>query len=139
MLRTLKCKSAISAVFSVLLLVIITFAAGIVLYNFVIGMIEDITESESVQPISLYIENVNINETCMTIHVGNRLNNEVSVKTAYINDEPREILNLPRNDASIPPNATGILFLKGPYVAGGLYNIKLVFNSGYSLISVARY
>jgi predicted PurR-regulated permease PerM len=139
MLRMAKGERAVSAVLSVMLLIIIVFVLGIVLFNFVIGLVGNITESDSTQPFSLLIENVNINDTCMTIHVGNRLNHEVSVQTAYINDEPREILNLLGNGASIPANSTGTLYVKGPYVAGGLYNIKLIFNSGNSVISVARY
>jgi hypothetical protein len=133
-------EKAVSAVLSILLLVIITFVLGIVLFNFVTGMIGNIAGSDSVQrPFSLLIENVNINNTCMTICVGNRLSCDVSVETAYINDEQREIFGFLGNGALIPCNSTGILYVKGPFVAGGLYNIKLVFNSGNSIISVARY
>jgi hypothetical protein len=132
-------ERAISAVLSVMLLVIILFILGIVLFNFVIGMFENLTERDSVQPFSLIIENVKINGTCMTIYVGNRLKHEVSVERVYINDEPRDIFNLLGNVISIPGNSTGVLYVKGSYVAGGLYNIKLVFNSGNSVVSVARY
>jgi len=119
-------------------MIIIIFVLGIVLFNFVIGMIENFTKTDSTQPFSLYIENVNVNETCMTIHIGNRLNHAVSIDKAYINDEKHEILNT-KGITSIPCNSTGILYVKGPYSPGGLYNIKLVFNSGQSLIYVARY
>jgi hypothetical protein len=122
-----------------LLLVTITFVLGVVLFNFVIGMIGNITDSDSMGPFSLLIENVSINDTCMTIHVGNRLNHEVTVKSAYINDERREFFNPTGNAASIPSNSTGILYVNGPFVGGGLYNIKLVFDSGNSVLSVARY
>jgi hypothetical protein len=121
-LRTINGERAVSAVLSVMLLIIIVFVLGIVLFNFV--------KSDSTQPFCLLIENVNINDTCMTIYVGNRLSHEVSVERAYINDEPREILNLLGSVVSIPGNSTGILYVKGPYVAGDLYNIKIVFNSG---------
>jgi hypothetical protein len=122
-----------------MLLVIITFVLGIVLFNFVIGMVGNIADSDSVEPFSLYIENVSINDTCMTIHVGNRLNHEVSVESAYINDERREFFSLLENADSIPSKSTGILYVKGPFVSGCLYNIKLVFNYEGSVISVARY
>ncbi len=102
-------------------------------------MIGNIASNDSVGPFSLLIENVNINGTCMTIHVGNRLNHEVTVKSAYINDERREFFSLPGNAASIPSNSIGILYVNGPFVGGGLYNIKLVFDSVSSVISVARY
>jgi flagellin-like protein len=138
MSKTNKHEKAISPVLSVLLMVIIVFALGIVLFNFITGLIENFTETDSPQPFSLYVGNVNINETCMTIHIGNRLNHEVCVEKAYINDELRQILN-PNGIAQIPCNSTGIIYIKGPYTAAGLYNIKLIFNSGQSLIYVARY
>jgi flagellin-like protein len=128
MLKPANGKRAISAVLSVLLLIMIVFILGIVLFNFVIGLVGNITQSESTQPFSLLIENVNINNTCMTIHVGNRLTHEVSVERVYINDEPRGIINLSENGVSILADSTG-----------GLYNIKIVFNSGNSIISVTRY
>jgi flagellin-like protein len=134
MLKPANGKRAISAVLSVLLLIMIVFILGIVLFNFVIGLVGNITQSESTQPFSLLIENVNINNTCMTIHVGNRLTHEVS-----INDEPRGIINLSENGVSILADSTGTLYIEGPYIAGGLYNIKIVFNSGNSIISVTRY
>ena len=116
------------------------FVLGIVLFNFVIGMVEDIAGGDSVsRPFSLVIENVNVNNTCMTIYVGNRLNHAVSVNAAYINDEKREIFGFLGNEALIPSNSTGILHVKGTFVAGGMYNIKLAFNSGNSIIYVVRY
>jgi flagellin-like protein len=139
MLKPANGKRAISAVLSVLLLIMIVFILGIVLFNFVIGLVGNITQSESTQPFSLLIENVNINNTCMTIHVGNRLTHEVSVERVYINDEPRGIINLSENGVSILADSTGTLYIEGPYIAGGLYNIKIVFNSGNSIISVTRY
>jgi hypothetical protein len=138
MSKTNKHEKALSAVLSVLLMVIIIFALGIVLLNFVTSMIENFTKTDSTQPFSLYIENININETCMTIHIANRLNHEVSVEKAYINDKKRQILN-PNGTTQIPCNSTGILYVVGPYASAGLYNIKLVFNSGQSLLYVARF
>lgn len=58
---------AISAIFATLLLIILTCLAGVVFYTFGIGMIEDITESESIQPFSLSIDTVSYNSTCMWI------------------------------------------------------------------------
>ena len=139
MIRGGNSRRAISAVFSVLLLVIITFIAGVFLYNFVIGMLSNFVDSGSAEPFSLNIESVNVNDTCMIVYVGNRSKQEVFIVKAYINDVPHEILNATDKGTLIPHSSTGILHLQGPYVAGCLYNIKLVCDSGYSLISVARY
>jgi hypothetical protein len=139
MMRWVNSRRAISAVFSVLLLVIITCIAGIFLYNFVIGMLTNVTDSGSVEPFSLHIDNVNINDTCMTVYVGNSLKQEMFVAKVYINDVPRDILNSVGGRVLIAPSSTGIVYVKGPYVGGCSYNIKVIFNSGGSLLSIVRY
>jgi len=139
MLRWFSGRRAISAVFSILLLVIITCIAGIFLYNFVIGTLTNATDSGSVDPFSLHIDNVNMNDTCMAIYVGNRLNHEISVAKVYINDMSRDILNSVEGRVLIAPSSTGIVYVKGPFVAGCSYNIKVIFNSGGSLLSIVRY
>jgi hypothetical protein len=139
MIRWDNSKRAVSAAFSVLLLVIITCIAGVFLYNFVIGTVTNVADSGSAEPFSLHIDNVNINQTCMTIYVGNGLKQEMSVAKVYINDVPRDILNSVGGKVLIAPSSTGVVYVKGPYVAGCSYNIKLIFDSGGSLFSIARY
>jgi hypothetical protein len=120
-------------------MVIITFVAGILLYNFVSGMVGNLTDSSSNQLFSLRIENVVMNNTCMTIHVGNSLNDDVSVTKVYVNKEPRDLLFSTSTDVIIPKGSSGPVYVSGPYMAGGMYDIKNVFNSGNSLITVVRY
>jgi flagellin-like protein len=133
------CRRAVSAVFSVLLMVTITFVAGILLYSFVSGMMENMTDSSSNQLFSLRIENVAINSTCITIHVGNALSNDVGVTRVYVNNEPRDLLFSTDKGVIIPRGSSGPVYVSGSYGAGGMYNIKVVFNSGQSLITVVRY
>jgi hypothetical protein len=139
MLRWLNGRRALSSVFSILLLIIITCIAGIFLYNFVIGTLTKVADGGSAEPFSLNIDNVNMNDTCMSIYVGNRLKQEISVVKVYINDKPRDILNSVEGKVLIAPNSTGIVYVKGPFVVGCSYNIKVIFNSGGSLISIVRY
>lgn len=136
-----SCRRAVSAVFSVLLMVIIIFVAGILLYSFVSGMIENIadTDSSSSQLFSLCVENVAINSTCMTIHVGNSLNYDVGVTKVYVNNEPHDLLFSTDSGVIIPKGSSGPVYVMGSYTAGGMYNLKIIFNSGYSLITVVRY
>jgi flagellin-like protein len=138
--HVVSCRRAVSAVFSVLLMVIITFVAGIFLYNFVSGMIGEVTDSSSSnQLFSLRIENIAINNTCMTIHVGNALNHDVGVTKVYVNSEPRSLLFNTDDGVIIPQGSSGPVYVTGSYTAGGMYDIKIIFNSGQSLITVARY
>lgn len=120
-------------------MVIITFVAGILLYSFVSGMMENITDSSSNQLFSLRVENVAINSTCMTIHVGNSLNNDVGVTRVYVNNEPHELLFSTDKGVIIPEGSSGPVYVLGSYTPGGMYNIKIVFNSGQSLITIVRY
>jgi FlaG/FlaF family flagellin (archaellin) len=134
-----SCRRAVSAVFSVLLMVIIVFVAGIFLYNFVSGMMENMTSSTSNQLFSLRIENVAVNNTCMTIHIGNQLNYDVAVTRVYINNEPHDLLFNTGDGVKIPKTASGPVYVTGSYTAGAMYDVKVVFDSGQSLITVVRY
>ena len=135
-----RCQRAVSAVFSVLLMVIIVFVAGIFLYNFVSGMMEKMTStSSSNQLFSLRIENVAINSTCMTIHIGNQLNYDVAATRVYINNEPHDLLFNTGDGVKIPKTASSPVYVTGSYTAGAMYDVKVVFDSGQSLITVVRY
>jgi flagellin-like protein len=134
-----SCRRAISAVFSILLMIIITFVAGILLYSFVSGMMENITDSSSNQLFSLRIENVAVNSTCMTVYVGNSLNDDVGVTKVYVNNEPHDLLFSTDKGVIIPESSSGPVYVMGSYTPGGMYDIKVVFHSGQSLITIVRY
>jgi hypothetical protein len=121
-------------------MVIIIFVAGIFLYNFVSGMMGNMARaSSSNQLFSLRIENVAINSTCMTIHIGNQLNYDVAVTRVYINNEPHDLLFDTGDGVKIPQAASEPVYVTGSYTAGAMYDVKIVFNSGQSLITVVRY
>ena len=96
------------------------------------------TDSSSNQLFSLRIENVAINSTCMTIHVGNSLNDDVGVTKVYINSELHELLFLTDDGVIIPKSSSGPVYVLGSYTPGGMYDIKIIFNTGQSLITVVR-
>ena len=138
-MSVVSCRRAISAVFSVLLMIIIVFVVGIFLYGFVSGMLKNMTtDSSSNQLFSLRIENVAINSTCMTIHVGNSLNDDVGVTKVYINSELHELLFLTDDGVIIPKSSSGPVYVLGSYTPGGMVDIKIIFNTGQSLITVVR-
>jgi flagellin-like protein len=139
-MHTFNCEKAVSAVFSVLLLVIITFVAGIFLYSFISGMMENMTDSSSPnQLFSLRIENIAVNDTCMTICVGNSCGEDVAISRVYINNEPKEICQCAGSGEIIPKFSAGAVQIVGTYTAGCSYDIKVIFTSGTSLISYIRY
>jgi len=129
---------AVSAVLSVLLLVVIVFVVGIFFYTGIMGNLEAIMESTSLEPFSLFIGNVAFNRTCMTVHVINSCGRDAVVEVVYVNDEPFEVYCF-GGDVVVPGEASGSLYVLGSYTSGCLYEIKIVFSSGYSLYSMARY
>ena len=131
-------RKAVSAVLSVLLFVVIVFVVGIFLYTVVMSNLEAIMESTSVEPFSLFIGNVAFNRTCMTAHVINSCGRDAVVEVVYVNDEPFEVYCF-GGDVIVPGEASGSLYVLGSYTSGCLYEIKIVFSSGYSLYSMARY
>jgi hypothetical protein len=135
---TFKSQKAVSQVFSILLLVIITFVTGILLYSFTMGMFGDLT-APSNTPFSLSIENVAINDTCMTIYVRNWLDHDVAVARIYINNEPKEIFRSTDSGAIIPKASAGAVEVVSTYVVGDSYDIKVSFTSGNNLMTYARY
>ena len=134
-----SCRKAISTVFSVLLMVMI-ISAGIFLYNFVSGMMGDLTEpSSSNQLFSLRVENVAVNSTCMTIHIENTPNYDVGVTKVYIKNEVSDLPFSTDDGVVIPKDSAGPVYIMDSYMPGAMYDIKIIFNSGNRLITVARY
>lgn len=139
-MRMLKGQRAISPVLATLLLVLITFAVGILLYAFVSGTVMNLTTTESTQqPFSLLIENVAINNTCITVYVRNSRSQDAFIERTYVNNEPHDIFNAVNNKVVIPKNSLAQVYILGSYTAGTLYEIKLIFSSGSSLSSMKRY
>ena len=131
-------RKAVSAVLSVLLFVVIIFVVGIFFYTVVMSNLEAIMESTSVEPFSLFIGNVAFNRTCMTVHVINSCARDAVVEVVYVNDEPLEVYCF-GGEVIVPGEDSGSLYVLGSYTSGCLYEIKIVFSSGYSLYSMARY
>ena len=131
-------RKAVSAVLSVLLFVVIVFVVGIFLYTGVMGNLEAIMGSSSVEPFSLFIGNIAFNRTCMTVHVINSCGRDAMVEVVYVNDEPLEVYCF-GGEVIVPAEDSGSIYVLGSYTSGCLYEIKIVFSSGCSLYSMARY
>ena len=131
-------KRAISAILSTLLFVTIILIAAILLYNLVSGDIENFVESSSTQPFKLFIGNVGFNQTCITIHIVNSGERDVIIDKVYINKESR-FFNLLDHDLKISANTGKEIYIYGSYTDGCRFDIKIIFQSGYSLYTMERY
>jgi FlaG/FlaF family flagellin (archaellin) len=138
MVQMISDKRAISAVLSTLLFVTIILGAAILLYNLVSGDIENFMESSSAQPFKLFIGNVGFNQTCITIHIINSGERDAIIDKVYINKEPRAF-NLLDHDLRISANTGKEIYIFGSYIDGCSFEIKVIFESGYSLYTMERY
>jgi hypothetical protein len=60
------------------------------------------------------------------------------VEVVYVNDEPLEV-HWFGGEVIIPAEDSDSVYVWGSYTPGCSYKIKVVFSSGYSLYSMARY
>lgn len=122
-----KSRRGSTAVFAVLLLVLITFVSGILFYTFVMQNIEFATNTFSNQMAALLVNSFTINSTHIVAFLQNTGSGLVEITSAYVNGLITAIVNL----AKIAPNAVGAVILTGSFLAGNTYSVKLgtIFNT----------
>ena len=123
-----KSRRGSTAVFAVLLLVLVTFTSGILFYNFVMQNITFATETINIQMTTLLLNSFTINSTHIVAFLQNTGSTLVEVTSAYVNGLITAIVNV----VKIAPNAVGAVILVGNFLAGTMYSVKLgtIFNTG---------
>jgi len=119
--RLLVGKKGTSAVLAVLLMVMVTAASGIMLYNYVMAHVESMKTNLSIQLSLLLLESANINATHITAFVRNTGSNVVSIINAYVNNVPV----LLSQGIQIAPASLGVAHVSGAYTKGITYTVKL--------------
>ena len=122
-----KSRRGSTAVFAVLLLVLITFVSGILFYNFVMSNITFATNTYNTQMVALLVNSFTINATHIVAFLQNTGSALVEISTAYVNGLITAVVNL----AKIAPNAIGAVILTGNFLSGNTYSVKLanIFNT----------
>jgi flagellin-like protein len=122
-----KSRRGSTAVFGVLLLVLITFVSGILFYTFVMQNINFATNTFSTQMAALLVNSFSINATHIVAFLQNTGSDLVEVTSAYVNGLITAIVNM----VKIAPNAIGAVILAGSFIAGSVYSVKLgtIFNT----------
>ena len=119
--RPKKSRRGSTAVFGVLLIVLITFVSGILFYTFVMQNISFATETFSNQMAALLVDSFTMNSTHIIAFLQNTGAKLVEITSAYINGLITAIINL----VKIAPNAVGAVILAGSFITGNTYNVKL--------------
>ena len=122
-----KSRRASTAVFGVLLLVLVTFVTGILFYTFVMDNINFATEKISTQIAGLLLDSFSINSTHIVTSLKNAGSTLVEITTANVNGLVTAITNL----VKIAPDAIGSVILTGNFLPGNTYDVKLtnIFNT----------
>ena len=119
--RPKKSRRGSSAVFGVLLLVLITFVSGILFYTFVMQNISFATNTFSNQMAALLVNSFSINATHIVAFLQNTGSKLIEITNAYVNGLITAIVNI----VKIAPNAVGAVILAGEFIAGNTYNVKV--------------
>ena len=104
-----------------LLLVLITFASGILFYNFVMSNISFATNTYNTQMVALLVKSFTINATHIVAFLQNTGAAMVEFTNAYVNGLITALVTL----VQIAPNAIGAAILQGDFLAGNTYTVKL--------------
>ena len=122
-----KSRRGSTAVFAVLLLILITFVSGILYYTFVMQNISFATNTYNTQMVGLLVNSFAINSTHIVAFLQNSGAALVEITNAYVNGLIAAIVNL----VKIAPNAVGAVILTGSFLAGNTYSVKLgtIFNT----------
>jgi hypothetical protein len=111
----------------VLLIVLITFVSGILFYTFVMDNINLATETFKIQMAALLLNSFTMNSTHIVAFLKNTGSALIEITSAYVNGIVTAITNL----VKIAPNAIGSVILKGTFLPGNKYDVKLtnIFNA----------
>ena len=122
-----KSRRGSTAVFAVLLLILITFVSGILFYTFVMDNISFAANTYNTQMVALLVNSFTINATHIVAFLQNTGSAIVEITTAYVNGLITAIVNL----VKIAPNAIGAVILRGDFLSGNSYDVKLanIFNT----------
>jgi len=130
MKRPKRSRRGTSAVFAVVLLVIITFAFGIVFFNFVMSNVSFAANTFNTQMAALLLKSFTINATHVIAYVQNTGAALVEISSAYVNGLVTSLTAM----VQIAPSAIGEAILEGSFLSGNTYTIKLanIFNTEVS-------
>jgi hypothetical protein len=114
-------------VFGMLLIVLVMFVFGILFYTFVMDNINFATETINTQMVGLLLNSFSINSTHIVAFLKNTGSALVEITSAYVNGLVTAIVNL----VKIAPKAIGSVILRGTFLPGNTYDVKLtnMFNA----------
>ncbi|ADM28459.1 conserved hypothetical protein [Ignisphaera aggregans DSM 17230] len=128
-------KRAISPIVATILLILISIAAGVILWLWISGFIAQTPTAQPALAERIRIEAVKVNTTHITIYVRNLGNLDVTISSAYILDIGGVVMDfLNISKTTIPPGevrpVSAQVDTSSPYRSGYSYMVKVVTSSG---------
>jgi hypothetical protein len=116
-----------SAVFGVVLLVIVCFAFGIIFFNFVNGNLSLAVSSFNTQMVAILLKSFTMNSTHVVAYLQNAGSKLIDITNAYVNGLIASLTAI----VQVAPNALGAAILLGNFQPGNTYTVKLssIFNT----------
>lgn len=121
------------AVGALLLTFVTAVTAGFFVYQFMFSLTEKMKTAFPTQ--SLQLEHVNINSTCITLSVRNFASANVQITGVYIDDKANSLTE----NVFVSPSGVGTIYLRGTYVEGETYALKITSSLGSPLLCHVKY
>lgn len=121
------------AVSALLLTFVTAITAGFFVYQFSSSLTEKMKTAFPSQPLQL--ETVTINNTCLTFWVRSYASVGVQVSEVYINDSKYDL----KENIVVYSGTVGTVQLRGSYVRGETYKVKVVPSFGSPLVFTKKY
>ena len=135
MKRLLSSKRGSSLVIASALMIIVTLIGGIFFYNYIMGSVNSMTDNLNKQMSILLLDSVKVNGTCIVAWIRNTGSSAVSVVNAYVNEQ----IALLSNEVKIAATSAATAYIRGTYMQGGTYSVKLSGMIGTLLTFSVKY
>lgn len=117
----MKSQMGSSLMLGSLMLVIVSLIAGLLLYSYVSGSLDNMVKTYNTQMQGLLLEWTAINSTHITAMLENAGSKDVGITTAYVNNIP----TLLQQNLQIAPSSEEVACISGTYLEGATYKVKL--------------
>lgn len=121
------------AVASLILVFATVLAAGFAFSQFTFNLTEKLKTTFPAQ--TLQVEFFGINKTCITVQIRNFASVDVQVTEVYVDGERCDL----QEPVVVSPNEIGIVFLRGHYVNGRAYNVRMFSGLSFPLVFDVKY
>ena len=122
MKNLIKAHRGIASIYATVLLIIVTFAFGIVYFNFVESNVDFMKNTFNSQMAGLLLKSFSTNATCITVWLQNAGASLIEITGAYVNG----LIETLTTTVKIEPGSIGEVFLQGIFLKGSTYTIKLL-------------